>query len=155
MWAGTSPHTMALLSPGHFWILSLVTSMRLKSLLFSFTVSGSFLYYSFLLLILLLLLFLLSVFLPLRVAWQAFSSKYQPCSAAASAAAKSRQGFLLSVYFSCYQSPDVYILECWSSCFIFIPPSPLPHLKGLVELDQMSNKPRLLECLALYVTDQS
>lgn len=78
-----------------------------------------------------------------------------PVSAAASAAAKSRQGFLLSVYFSCYQSPDVYVLECWSSCFIFIPPSPLPHLKGLVELDQMSNKPQLLECLARYVTDQS
>lgn len=24
----------------------------------------------------------------------------------------------------------MYILECWSSCFIFIPPSPLPHWRG-------------------------
>ena len=138
--AGISAHIMAASLPGRFWILSSATSTPLKSLSSSFMVSRRLLYYSFPPLIL-LLLFLLSVFLPLVAAWQAFSSKHQPRAAAASAAAKSRQGFLLSVYFSCYQSPDVYVLECWSSCFVFSPLSLPPCRSWWNETRCLTNSP--------------
>lgn len=87
--------------------------------------------------------FCLQSSLPIRAALAGLSqvNTNSVSAAASAAAAKSRQSFLLSVYFSCYQSPDVYVLECRSSCFIFIPPSPPhPSWKGLVELDQMSSQ---------------